>query len=45
MKNKDKYFKALGAIPDVREVEVALDRKFYITFLFSVRKEDRECKF
>ena len=45
VKNKGKYFKALEPIPIVREVEAALDWTFYvITFLFSVRNEDRKCK-
>ena len=42
MKNKGKKFKTLEAISDIRETEVALDWKFYITFLFSVTKEDKE---
>ena len=42
MKNKGKKFKTLEAISDIREIEVALDWKFYITFLFSVTKEGKE---
>lgn len=43
-KKKGNYLKVPEAIPDVREVQAALDCKFYITFLFSVRKEEKECK-
>ena len=44
VKKQGKYFKVLEAIPYVREVEATLEQKFYITFLFSVRKEEKECK-
>ena len=43
-KKKRNYLKVTEAIPDVREVQAALDWKFYITFLFSVRKEEKEYK-
>ena len=43
-KKQGNYLKVLEAIPDVREVQAALDWEFYITFLFSVRKEEKECK-
>ena len=44
VKNTEKYFKALETVPDVREIDVALDWKFYVAFLFSITKEDRECR-
>ena len=44
VKKKRNYLKVTEAIPDVREVKAALNWKFYITILFSVRKEEKEYK-
>ena len=44
VKNKWNYVKALEAILDIREIDLALDWKFYITFLFPMKNEDKECK-
>ena len=40
-KKQGNYLKVPEAIPDVREVQAALDWKFCITFLFAVRKEEK----